>query len=239
MNNILEKIKLYWKYILGLILILLIIIFYLFYNKNDNTVVEESNAPVLDKTPLTDSEDIINKTIFVDIKGAVNKPGVYELNENSRVIDVIKMAGGLNKNADTSTINLSRKLSDGNVIIVYTKDKINEIKKQEVVIEYIEKECNCPDIDNSACIKSDDIVDGKDLPDTNISSDYKKETSKISINTATIEELMTIKGIGEAKAQDIIKYRSENGKFKSIDELTNIKGIGNALLDKIKEYITL
>ena len=239
MNNILEKVKLYWKYILGLILILLIIIFYLFYNKNDNTVVEESNVSVLDKTPLTDSEDIINKTIFVDIKGAVNKPGVYELNENSRVIDVIKMAGGLNKNADTSTINLSKKLSDGNVIIVYTKDKINEIKKQEVVIEYIEKECNCPDIDNSACIKSDDIVDGKDLPDTNTSSDNKKENTKISINTATIEELMTIKGIGEAKAQDIIKYRSENGKFKSIDELTNIKGIGNALLDKIKEYITL
>lgn len=239
MNNILEKVKLYWKYILGLILILLIIIFYLFYNKNDTTVVEESNVSVVDKTPVTDSEDIINKTIFVDIKGAVNKPGVYELNENSRVIDVIKMAGGLNKNADTSTINLSRKLTDGNVIIVYTKDKINEIKKQEVVIEYIEKECNCPDIDNSACIKSDDIVDGKDLPDTNTSSGDKKENTKISINTATIEELMTIKGIGEAKAQDIIKYRSENGKFKSIDELTNIKGIGNALLDKIKEYITL
>lgn len=239
MNNILEKVKLYWKYILGLILILLIIIFYLFYNKNDTTVVEESNVSVVDKTPVTDSEDNINKNIFVDIKGAVNKPGVYELNENSRVIDVIKMAGGLNKNADTSTINLSRKLTDGNVIIVYTKDKINEIKKQEVVIEYIEKECNCPDIDNSACIKSDDIVDGKDLPDINTSSGDKKENTKISINTATIEELMTIKGIGEAKAQDIIKYRSENGKFKSIDELTNIKGIGNALLDKIKEYITL
>lgn len=239
MNNILEKVKLYWKYILGLILILLIIIFYLFYNKKDNAVVEESNVSVLDKTPLNDSEDIINKTIFVDIKGAVNKPGVYELNENSRVIDAIKMAGGLNKSADTSTINLSKKLSDGNVIIVYTKDKINEIKKQETVIEYIEKECNCPDIDNSACIKNDDIVDGKDLPDTNVSSGNKNEIAKISINTATIEELMTIKGIGEAKAQDIIKYRSENGKFKSIDELTNIKGIGNALLDKIKEYITL
>lgn len=239
MNNILEKVKLYWKYILGLILILLIIIFYLFYNKKDTTVVEESNVSVLDKTPLNDSEDIINKTIFVDIKGAVNKPGVYELNENSRVIDAIKMAGGLNKSADTSTINLSKKLSDGNVIIVYTKDKINEIKKQETVIEYIEKECNCPDIDNSACIKNDDIVDGKDLPDTNVSSGNKNEIAKISINTATIEELMTIKGIGEAKAQDIIKYRSENGKFKSIDELTNIKGIGNALLDKIKEYITL
>ena len=87
MNNILEKVKLYWKYILELILILLIIIFCLFYNKKDNAVVEESNVSVLDKTPLNDSEDIINKTIFVDIKGAVNKPGVYELNENSRVID--------------------------------------------------------------------------------------------------------------------------------------------------------
>ena len=125
------------------------------------------------------------------------------------------------------------------LVVIYTNEIKKNLNGKDKVIEYIEKECNCPDIDNSACIKSEDIVDGKDLPDTNISGGDKKENTKISINTATIEELMTIKGIGEAKAQDIIKYRSENGKFKSIDELTNIKGIGNALLDKIKEYITL
>ena len=104
MNNILEKVKLYWKYILGLILILLIIIFYLFYNKKDTTVVEEPNISVLDKTPLTDSEDIINKTIFVDIKGAVNKPGVYELKEDARVIDAIEAAKGLTQAADRKSV---------------------------------------------------------------------------------------------------------------------------------------
>ena len=50
---------------------------------------------------------------------------------------------------------------------------------------------------------------------------------------------MTIKGIGESKATDIVKYRNENGNFKSIEDLKNIKGIGNALFENIKEYITL
>lgn len=239
MNDILEKIKLYWKYILGLMLILLVMLVCTFSNKKQSIKKDEDLTIIPSAEATTSTEVIVDNSIFVDVKGAVNKPGVYELNKNSRVIDAIKIAGGLNKNADTSTINLSKKLNDGNVVIIYTKDKINEIKKQEVVIEYIEKECNCPDIDNSACINSDDIVDGKELPTDNTSNNNEKKFDKVSINTATIEELMTIKGIGESKATDIVKYRNENGNFKSIEELKNIKGIGNALFEKIKEYITL
>ena len=78
-------------------------------------------------------------------------------------------------------------------------------------------------IENNACIET------KETPLT---------SGKININTATKEELMTLPGIGESKANDIIKYREANGQFKSIEELTNINGIGENILAKIKENIT-
>lgn len=242
MNDFLDKIKLYWKYVLGFIFILIILLFWLIY-RSQNTIYEDnivSNEIVENNSDnsiiVTSQEDNLN-TIFVDIKGAVKTPGVYELNENSRVIDAINKAGGLNKSADTSTINLSKKLVDGNVIIIYTKEKIEEIKKQEVVIEYIEKECSCPDVDNSVCIKEDEIVLDKDVDEINETN--TNDDNKVSLNKATKEQLMTIKGIGESKANDIINYRQENGEFKSIEDIMNVKGIGNALFDKIKEYITV
>lgn len=242
MNDFLDKIKLYWKYVLGFIFILIILLFWLIYRSQntiyeDNIVSNEIVENISDNNILvTGQEDNIN-TIFVDIKGAVKTPGVYKLNENSRVIDAINKAGGLNKSADTSTINLSKKLVDGNVIIIYTKEKIEEIKKQEVVIEYIEKECSCPDVDNSVCIKEDEIVFDKDVDEINETN--TNDDNKVSLNKATKEQLMTIKGIGESKANDIINYRQENGEFKSIEDIMNVKGIGNALFDKIKEYITV
>ena len=61
--------------------------------------------------------------------------------------------------------------------------------------------------------------------------------NKISINTASVDELMTIKGIGFTKASNIVEYRNKNGKFKSIDDLLKVSGIGKATLEKIKDYI--
>ena len=62
---------------------------------------------------------------------------------------------------------------------------------------------------------------------------------KVSINKASIQELMTIKGIGESKAKAIIDYRSKNGLFKNIDEIKNVSGIGKSTFEKIKDYIKL
>ncbi len=63
------------------------------------------------------------------------------------------------------------------------------------------------------------------------------ENYKININTATKEELIKINGLGEVKAISIIEYRTTNGYFKSIEEIMNVKGIGQATFDNIKEYI--
>ncbi len=172
---------------------------------------------------------IVNDLIKVEIKGAISKPGVYQLKSNSRVQDLVDVSGGLNNNADISIINLSKKLEDEMVVIIYNKEEIKEMVKGNTSIKYIEKECICPMLENDGCF--DNYI-------TNEES-IINDTGKISLNTATIEELLTLPGIGETKAKSIIKYREEVGSFKNIEEIMNIKGIGKTTFEKFKDYLTL
>ena len=186
---------------------------------------KEDEQIVLEKKPIkkADKNDDMYK---VDIKGQVVNPGIYSLSINSRVIDVIEKAGGLTENADTTVINLSKKISDEMVIIIYSYEEVKEFGKTKEKESRVLMECKNNEIysiENNACIET------KETPLT---------SGKININTATKEELMTLPGIGESKANDIIKYREANGQFKSIEELTNINGIGENILAKIKENIT-
>lgn len=173
-------------------------------------------------------EEINEPTIKVEIKGAVKNQGVYEISDAYRVEDLIKISGGLTNDADISTINLSKQLNNEDVVIIYTKEEIEEAKKGSTSIKYIEKECICPKINNSACI--DDIITNSDSIVNN--------TGKINLNIATKEELLTIPNIGESKADLIIEYRN-NTPFTSIEDIMNIKGIGNGIFEKIKTYITI
>lgn len=67
----------------------------------------------------------------------------------------------------------------------------------------------------------------------------KEGESGVNINTAGLEELMTLPGIGESKAQAIIQYREEHGDFQNIEELTNISGIKSGVYEKIKELVRI
>jgi len=173
-------------------------------------------------------EEINEPTIKVEIKGAVKNQGVYEISATNRVEDLIEISGGLTDNADISTINLSKKLKNEDVVIIYTKNEIEEAKQGSTSIKYIEKECFCPKINNSACIE--DIITNSDSIVNN--------TGKVNLNTATKEELLTIPNIGESKADLIIEYRN-NTPFTSIEDIMNIKGIGSGIFEKIKAYITI
>ena len=162
------------------------------------------------------------ESIYVDIKGSVAKPGVYKLNNGSRVVDAISVAGGTNKDANTRFINLSKLLNDGDVIVVYSNKEIEQAKKDNVI--YVETPCVCEEVKNDACYKDDGT---------------KESVGKININSASLDELKTLNGIGDAKAKAIIEYRTKNGKFKSIDELKNVSGISETIFSKIKENITV
>ena len=236
MGRIYEFYKKYCNYILFGILFLLMIIsevimFIYFYRsinliENDNSKYEEVTVEPLSEV----------KQVIVDIKGEVKNPGVYTLDEGKRVIDVIKKAGGLTKNASTTVNNLSLKIFDEMVIVIYSKNEIEDylnVKEQE---ENLVEKCDSDLIKNDSCVSNDSISTNKDL-DEDENTDDESEQKLVSINSGTKEELMSIPGIGEAKADSIIEYRKEN-KFEKIEDIKNVSGIGEALFEKIKDYIT-
>lgn len=175
-----------------------------------------------------DNNNQIENKIKVEIKGAVKTEGVYEITDDTTVEDLVKKSGGLRNDADISVVNLSKKLKDEDVVIIYTKEEVSEMKKGSTSIKYIEKECVCPKVFNAACIE--DIIDD--------SASVINKTGKVSLNTGTLDELLTIPGIGESKAKLIIEYRNKNG-FKQIEDIMNVKGIGDGIFEKIKDYITI
>lgn len=174
--------------------------------------------------------------VRVDVKGAVKKSGVYELDSNSRVIDAINLAGGLKSNASTKYLNLSKKITDEMVIYVYTNNQV----KSMGIKEEVKEECKCPTIDTSICAGSNIIISDKD--DSTIiegNTTNQENSNKVSLNKASKDELMTLSGVGESKALAIIEYRDNNGGFKALEDIMNVSGIGEALYNKIKDYITL
>ena len=219
------------KYIWVILVIFVLLFLFIANSSNEEVVLEEQLKEKEVEEPIIQEE---NKKIKVDIKGAVNNPGVYEVLENSRVSDAINISGGLTKDADTSTINLSKIIFDEMVIIIYTKDEIAEMLKGDTSIKYIEKECICPKLENDACIE-DKI---ENVPNNNLNNDSSSSNNKVSLNKSSLDELMTLDGIGEKKAQAIIDYRNKNG-FKSIEEIMEVDGIGSTTYEKIKDRLTL
>ncbi len=167
-----------------------------------------------------------NETCIIDIKGAVINPGVYSTKCTDNVSDVIRLAGGLSDNADTSITNLAKQVTNEMVIIIYTQEEVKNSNIVDTVVKVVEQECVCPNIQNDGCIndKINDNISNKSL--------------QVNINTGKLEELEKIPGIGEAKAKSIIEYRNKNGNFKSIDEIQNVEGIGSKLYESIKTYLT-
>lgn len=236
--------ELYEKYVIKyykIVIVIISVLFSIFYimfsiYQNEVTAKTKVEPKELVIKEVKEEKEVINY-YYVDIKGAVTNPGVYQLDENARVIDVIKMAGNLLDNADTSVINLGKKINDEMVIIIYTKDEISKFKEGNKVVEItkiIEKECICPDIINDACINENKNIEETNDENIDITSD-----GKVSINRAGINDLMTLVGIGESKAKAIIDYRNTNGPFNKIEDIMNVSGIGESSFAKIKDFITL
>ena len=233
-----------FAFLLVLVTVSELLLFYYFTNAYKRINHEVREEPKVSEEKLT--EDFV-----VDIKGEVKRPGVYILKNGKRVIDVVRKAGGFTKNADTSANNFSMKIKDEMVIVVYSKDEIADYLVTKEKESQVQEMCNKDISNNDSCIQNEDTNSNIDnAADTseptssspgsnnNSSNGTNNEANKlISINTASKEELMTLPGIGEAKALSIIEYRKTN-KFEKIEDIKNVSGIGDALFEKIKDLIT-
>ena len=223
------------KIIIFVVSILIISILFIIYviNKNSEKNMIDLNSLIgeEDKTELNSKQEIITneensiniidekqnfETIVVHITGEVKKEGVIYLEKGARIIDAIKEAGGETKQADLSQVNLAYELQDGQKLYIPSKN--------EKISEYIIDESgqSAGESKHSAEL-SGNKEDGKNV--------------KVNINTATLEELDNLPGIGPSLAERIIEYREENGKFKSIEDIQNVKGIGESKYNDIKEKI--
>lgn len=154
-------------------------------------------------TKSADTTEEKKTEIYVQIDGAVKKPGVYTFAEESRVYELIEAAGGLLPEAYDLGINQAKRLADGEKIYVYTKEEIEN---------------------------------GAETTDTQ-NPRGQTDDGKVNINTASVEELMTLSGIGETRAKDIIAYRNAHGAFSLPEDLKNVSGIGDSTYNKIADAI--
>lgn len=239
----------------GILIISIVCLFV--FNKKSNTILNSSLDN--DKVVLNSKEDNSlvgedDKKIYIDIKGSVKKPGVYLVDSKSIINNVVLLAGGFSKDAYTKNINLSKRVTNEMVIYIYSK---SEFYKLSQVNNEKQNECVCDDYNidkcinngNSVIISSDEKLDNNSNNNENVTDNVNDENSnknevvnennkKININTASINELTSLNGIGESKAKLIIEYRSKN-PFKSIEEIKNVSGIGDKAYEKIKDYITV
>lgn len=177
--------------------------------ENVYVLTEDEKPPekTTEEKEIKKEENITNKKITVYVSGAVSKPGIVTLNEGDRLATAVEKVGGTTKKADLDGVNMAIRVQDE---MHYIIPKMGEVVKDN----------------NSQAIK-----------EGNINQDESSKASQININIATIEELDTLPGVGEATANKIVNHRSEKGDFKSVEEIKNVKGIGDKKFEDMKDLI--
>jgi competence protein ComEA len=143
--------------------------------------------------------------VVVHVAGWIRRPGVYELAQGDRVIDAIEEAGGPRRGADLDALNLAAVLVDGQQVMIPRRPAVG----------------GGPGMGSSA------------------SGGSAGTEALINVNTANADQLETLPGIGEVLAASIIEYRESNGPFASVDDLLEVSGIGEARLADIRDLVTV
>ncbi|KAA0100337.1 ComEA family DNA-binding protein [Mycolicibacterium sp. P1-5] len=156
-----------------------------------------------------------NKPVVVSVVGLVTKPGLVTLAPEARIADAVSAAGGALNGADTLGLNLARHLTDGEQIVVGIGTPAGQPTALGSSVSGGPPAGSTPP-----------VTPGKGPP-----------AEPVNLNTATVEQLDALPGIGPVMAASIIAWRDANGKFTSIDQLGDVDGIGPARLDKLRALV--
>jgi competence protein ComEA len=155
--------------------------------------------------------------IVVYVCGAVRRPGVYHLAPGARVADLLAAAGGAGAKAALQAVNLAAKLLDGQQVVVPVRGAAGSTVAAA----------------GSAAGDATGTGGAAGAPGTGAPA------APVDLNTATLEQLDALPGVGPATAQKIIDYRTANGGFKSVDDLKNVSGIGDAKFATLQPLVTV
>lgn len=157
--------------------------------------------------------------IWVQVAGAVRRPGVYQVPAGARVFEAVSEAGGFNEDADQEAVALAAELADGCRVYVPRTGEVAE------------GEFELPGQSSLGIAGS--------APPGGSAAGAKGSGGLVSLNSAGLEELDSLPGIGPALAQRIISYREANGPFTSVDQLLEVPGIGPAKLEELRPLVEL
>lgn len=192
----------------------------LFLGEPDLVVELETTPP-----PPTPASPTPNPEIAVHVTGAVRSPGVYYLSTDARVHEAIEKAGGKTNQADLHSLNLAAKIRDGQQIHVPEIHETPDVRQR-------------PPAPKTIKVPAPGAATSSASSQPSVKRYVPSDGARININTATSQELQTIRGIGPAMARRIIEYRQTSGGFSTVDDLTNVKGIGEKTLEKLRASVT-
>lgn len=183
---------------------------------------EEENKEENVEESVEESREETAAFVCVYVCGEVAAPGIYYLPEGARIFDAVKAAGGTLPEAAEDILNLAQTAEDGMKIRIPSEA---EVKAAGGAGE-------APDLQGIA-ETSGLYVSGSDPKGNGGSS------GKVNLNTASKEELMTLPGIGESRAEKIIAWRTEHGGFQSAKDIMKVSGIKEKAYEKLKDRITV
>lgn len=189
----------------------------------------ESTEEIRDKKAEGNLQEIGNAEsdsgghIFVYVCGAVNSPGVYELEAGARLYEAIARAGGVREDGAEESINQAQAVSDGERLYIPTDEEV-----RQGLDAYL--------MSGSA---GGDAAAGSPSAVPAGGPAGSSAGGKVNINTASREELKTLNGIGDTRAGSIVMYRESNGLFGSIEDLMKVEGIKEGVYNKLKDDITV